>query len=318
VMSILTTRVTEMEQIVRGVADYMEAIATSKGSNASNHEVEEDAVEIFVLEARAKDAASSLRALLIERTGAATKLASIEKLLKIATPALQSLVSKPVKVIDKDEKQISPPAAIAQISKSAGPAEVESGGGNPALGDNSATEVKIITKDADKKESKKRARLEEAAQMQSLSSFVKFAEAEKKKAELEAKLNELQDAREDGSTEALNPVSVSVLAGRAIKVRDTSEFTSNPFELGTIDATGGSSNINSKSNSTGGTKKVSGPMGPRAGGRSETDEGSALKKQMMRPSPVSADTLEGGEAVWLPPKNQTGDGKTALNARLGY
>jgi FHA domain len=317
VMSILTTRVTEMEQIVRGVADYMEAIATSKGSNAGNHEVEEDAVEIFVLEARAKDAASSLRALVIERTSAATKLASIEKLLKIATPALQSLVSKPVKVIDKDEKQICPRAAIAQISKAAGPAEMESGGG-PALGDNSATEVKVITKDADKKESKKRARLEEAAQMQSLSSFVKFAEAEKKKAELEAKLKELQDAREDGSAEALDPVFVSVLAGRANKVRDTSEFTLNPFELGTIDAPGGSSNINSKSNSTGGTKKVSGPMGPRAGDRSETEEGSAPKKQNIYPSPVSADTLEGGEAVWVPPKNQTGDGKTALNARLGY
>jgi pSer/pThr/pTyr-binding forkhead associated (FHA) protein len=316
VMNTLTVRVTEMEQIVRSVSDYMKAIATSRGSNAGNHEVEEDAVETFVLEARAKDAASSLRALVIERTSAATKLASIEKLLKIATPALQSLVSKTAKAIDKDEKQTSLPAVIAQVSKAASPAEIESGAGNPTLGDN-ATAVKIIPKDADKKESKKRARLEEAAQMQSLSSFVKFAEAEKKKAELEAKLKEMQYAREDGSAEALDPASAS----RGKIVRNANEFTSSPFELGTIDAPGGSSNTNSKSNSTssaGDTKKVSGPIGPRAGGRSVAEEGSALKKQNTHPSSVSADTLEGGEAVWLPPKNQTGDGKTALNARLGY
>jgi len=29
-------------------------------------------------------------------------------------------------------------------------------------------------------------------------------------------------------------------------------------------------------------------------------------------------TLEGGDAVWCPPKNQTGDGKTSLNAKYGY
>jgi hypothetical protein len=32
----------------------------------------------------------------------------------------------------------------------------------------------------------------------------------------------------------------------------------------------------------------------------------------------SSSTLEGGEAVWCPPVNQSGDGKTALNAKYGY
>jgi hypothetical protein len=40
----------------------------------------------------------------------------------------------------------------------------------------------------------------------------------------------------------------------------------------------------------------------------------------QRPSQplYSGDQLEGGDPVWIPPKNQSGDGKTALNAKYGY
>ena len=33
---------------------------------------------------------------------------------------------------------------------------------------------------------------------------------------------------------------------------------------------------------------------------------------------AAAGTLEGGDPDWTPPTNQTGDGRTALNAKFGY
>ena len=195
----------------------------------------------------------------------------------------------------------------------------------------------------DKKESKKRARLEENAQMQSLSNFMKFAEEEKKKTEKEEKLKILRELNgsdyecsDDESEEKIknknnkdnrdNKNNNDNNDNNLKKIRGTNEFTSNAFEIGKSDFIE-NKNKNEKNEKNG--KKSIGPIGPRntADSTYSTDNTNSNEidkngKPDSRKSAVNLNSnlnvLEGGETVWIPPKNQTGDGRTLLNARLGY
>lgn len=46
--------------------------------------------------------------------------------------------------------------------------------------------------------------------------------------------------------------------------------------------------------------------------------GPSIPNRILLQSNYSHNELEGGDTIWLPPKNQSGDGKTALNAKYGY
>jgi hypothetical protein len=135
-----------------------------------------------------------------------------------------------------------------------------------------------------RKEGKKRQRTEEAAHMQSLSSFMRFAEEEKRQQDDEQRRREQQQA--GGTGEGDEPAS-----GPAAKPSQAKR------------------------------PKVIGPAMPAPAGDGDSNyvpQSTTSGANKPRQGPARGPTLEGGEAVWVPPTNQSGDGRTALNAKLGY
>ena len=451
-------RVLELENIVSDCSKYFISIQNKKELIKNNnknidmkinrYDIDIDDVDSFVLETRSKEATSTLKSLRIEEASALVKSKNIEKLLKIATPAIQSLVSKTkinngcgnknnnnnnnytdndsnIKIdnsnndnnndnnnnnnnkdnshnnkgtMSKIELEIPLQSENKNLNKSSEEGKIndknesvvksvktalghyienndhdctisDKGKDSIIIGSNknvnnnsiecednknseidtkksevdskkSETNTEISEVIINKKESKKRMRLEETAQMQSLSSFMKFAEEEKRKNEKEEKLRKLREIHGDDFIEVKEKIEqenieIGNLKGekRNKKVRLTNEFTSNSFEIGKSEFESeselaiSSDNINSNSNSTNknrlNEKKLIGaqrPIDSETHGKTEKMKNNSDNNQLLSTTVRTGDanTLQGGEAVWIPPKGQTGDGRTALNARLGY
>jgi hypothetical protein len=95
-ISQIQTRIQDLEIVIKNASKSSSLLTGSNDNSSSSNgkrDEEDDAVEVLVLEARAKEATASLKMLKREESGATSKLKSIEILLKIATPALQSFTS---------------------------------------------------------------------------------------------------------------------------------------------------------------------------------------------------------------------------------
>ena len=344
-------RICELEKIVHDVSEYLAKVsatasASQSGPNSSNAS-EEDDVEIFVLKARSQDASSSLKNLKIEETSAVRVLNSIGKLLLIATPALHLKIninadsrisaqdgvlssrgtptpeSTPthkeytISSIEKGAKNENESRSQASTADTVSSSSVlleendSDGTSKKAIGEsdiNSNSDLNInieMKKKEEKKESRKRIRQEEVSQMQSLSSFMKFAEIEKKKMELEQELQKLKDSNNE-----TNDSETDIESSKNIKtVRSKDEFSM---------SAPGPKNKDPSTDQNNGTKKKAAASVPK-GPQNSADLGPNIPFEKKKSASVSpAVVLEGGESIWIPPKNQTGDGRTALNARLGY
>ena len=345
----LQNRIRELEKIIFDVSNYLEKVSANQSEPSRSDVPEEDDVEIFVLKARSQDAFSSLKNLRIEETSALRVLNSIGKLLLIATPALYLKVNinpdsrlkegetgmdssgtPTLSSIDKNEKDIknenesrSENANISVVTNNElinslskiHHEDISVDNKNNITKENliqSSTELNISNennkKKDEKKESKKRLRQEEVSQMQSLSSFMKFAEIEKKKTELEQELQKLKESNSE-----INDSGDNIENSKIIKsVRSKDEFS---MSVPGLINKGPSNDQNIQNNLSKKKSTNSGPKGPQ----NSTSVGPNIpfeKKKNVSVAPALV--LEGGEAVWMPPKNQTGDGRTALNARLGY
>jgi FHA domain len=340
-------RICELEKIVHDVSEYLAKVSASQSGPSGSNASEEDDVEMFVLKARSQDASSSLKNLKIEETSAVRVLSSIGKLLLIATPALHLKINvnadSRIAAQDggsssrgtptpestpthneytinsnekgaKNEKESRSEVSTSETVSSSSVLLEENdsdGTSKKAIGEsdiNSNSDLNMnieMKKKEEKKESRKRIRQEEVSQMQSLSSFMKFAEIEKKKMELEQELQKLKESNNE-----MNDSETDVENSKNIKtVRSKDEFS--------MSAPGPRNKDPSTDQNNGIKKKASAsiPKGPQ----NSADPGPNIPFEKKKSASVSqAVVLEGGESIWIPPKDQTGDGRTALNARLGY
>lgn len=214
---------------------------------------DDDAIDGYLQQAHAAENTESLKRLRAEELSILAKLREIDRLLKIATPALIGLVQpKPSLINKKDDELLRPPVndrVVAETSKVTATTQ-------EPLKDSNLSDNKLLSKAIP-------------------SSSV-------------APVKEM----ESPPVEAPSKSSVGQSQKRPAEQDDSHD----------ADYVSSSTDIKPPAKSA----RVVGPSRPPAA--------PALS------APVSFDSskLQDGERVWVPPKNQSGDGRTSLNDKFGY